>query len=92
MPQQTLKDFLAAYFHQDWAMEHGSVEDVVDYYKGAESREQVAALRADVAGLRAEGLDETALSDRLRDYGSEYAPSPGGSYRAFVDAIAARLG
>lgn len=86
----TLANLFAAYFHQDWAMEHDSVEAVADYYRGAESDATVAAAREELAHLAAADLDEDALGATLRRLGCEYHPGAG-SWHDFLGTIAQRL-
>ena len=87
-----LENFLAAYFHQDWALEHATPDAVVDYYRDSESTEQVAATRDDLARLLAREPDEEALGAAARRLGSEYDPTrDGGSWRGWLDAVLARL-
>lgn len=86
----TLENLLAAYFHQDWRMEHDSVEAVVDYYRGSESPEMVAALRTELAALQAEGLDDAALGAKLQGMGCEYVPD-GDDWTGFAATVASRL-
>lgn len=87
----TLSNLLAAYFHQDWAMEFGSVEAVADYYRGSESPEQVEAARAELAALLDEGLDDAALGARLQALGCEYHPGDAGGWRGFAETLLSRL-
>lgn len=88
-----LENFLAAYFHQDWAMEHATPGAVVAYYRGAESPEQVAATRDELSRLLAQDLDEAALGTAARRLGSEYDPTrDGGSWRGWLEDVRAALG
>lgn len=87
-----LENFLAAYFHQDWAMEHDTPEAVVDYYRSSEAPAQVAATRDELARLLDGGHDEDALAGALRAMGSEFDPRQGGgSVRDWLLATQARL-
>jgi len=74
-----LENFLSAYFHQDWRSEHDTADAVVAYFVDSEDDEQLAEVRADLARLSAQDLDEIALANRLRDLGSEYDPTLDGS-------------
>lgn len=73
-----LENFLSAYFHQDWSMEHDTADGVVDAYLGSEADVEIVAVRDDLAALSAEGLDEAALGERMRSLGSEYDPTRDG--------------
>jgi len=74
-----LENFLSAYFHQDWRSEHDTADAVVAYFVDSEDDEQLAEVRADLARLSAQDLDEVALANRLRALGSEYDPTLDGS-------------
>ena len=88
-----LENFLAAYFHQDWAMEHATPDAVVDYYRGAESAEQIAATRDDIERLLAAATDEAALASAARAAGCEYDPTrEGGTWRSWFESVASHLG
>ena len=88
-----LQNFLAAYFHQDWALEQPTPEAVVDYFRDSEAPEQVAATRDDLARLLAGDLDDEALGDTARRLGSEYDPTrDGGTWRGWLQDVQARLG
>lgn len=87
-----LQNFLAAYFHQDWALEQPTPEAVVDYFRDSESPEQVMATRDDLARLLARDLDEEALGAAARGLGCEYDPTrDGGRWRAWLEDVRARL-
>jgi hypothetical protein len=87
-----LRNFLSAYFHQDWAVEHDTPGAVVDYFVEGESALQVAQLRDEIARLLEEGLDEDELAGQVRDLGSEYDPTlDGGNYREWLRDIEERL-
>src|SRR3546814_17108366 len=56
-----LENFLSAYFHQDWRVEHDAPDAVVSSFLDGEDAEQVAAVRAELARLSAQDLGEEAL-------------------------------
>ena len=88
-----LKYLLSAYFHQDWQSEHPTAGEVVDAFARGEGEEQCARVRADIAALLAEGLDDATLGQRLRKLGSAYDPTRDGqSWQAWLEGIARRLG
>ncbi|MEN1971931.1 contact-dependent growth inhibition system immunity protein [Luteimonas sp. MJ204] len=83
-----LENFLSAYFHQDWAMEHDTAAGVVDAYLGSEADAEIVAVRDDLSRLSAEGLDEAALGARMQALGSEYDPSrDGGSWQGWLASL-----
>ncbi|MEN1941586.1 contact-dependent growth inhibition system immunity protein [Luteimonas sp. MJ246] len=83
-----LENFLSAYFHQDWAMEHDTASGVVDAYLGSEADAEIVAVRDDLASLADENLDEPALGARMQSLGCEYDPSrEGGSWRAWLASL-----
>lgn len=89
----TLENFFAAYFHQDWAMEHDSAEAVVTYYRDSESPDQVARAQAEAEALLSEQLDEAALGARIGALGSEYDPTrDGATWRGWLQRVALELG
>src|SRR3546814_7531669 len=69
-----LENFLSAYFHQDWRVEHDAPDAVVSSFLDGEDAEQVAAVRAELARLSAQDLGEEALGNRMRVLGCEYDP------------------
>jgi len=88
-----LENFFAAYFHQDWAMEHDTPEAVIAYYRGSEAPEQVSRARAEAEALLGEGLDEDALGHRIAALGSEYDPTrDGATWRGWLQRLAQDLG
>jgi len=87
-----LRNFLSAYFHQDWSMEHDSADAVVSYFLDSEADAEIVAVRDDLEKVAAEGLDEGALGARMRTLGSEYDPSrDGGSWRDWLATLRERF-
>ncbi|WP_133000461.1 contact-dependent growth inhibition system immunity protein [Luteimonas arsenica] len=85
-----LENFLSAYFHQDWAMEHDTADGVVAAYLDSEADAEIVAVRDDLARIAAEGLDEATLGARLQGLGSEYDPTrDGGSWQGWLAALQA---
>ena len=85
-----LENFLSAYFHQDWSMEHDTATGVVEAYLGSEADAEIVAVRDDLARLAGEGLDEGALGARMQSLGSEYDPTrDGGSWQAWLATLQA---
>lgn len=87
-----LQNFLSAYFHQDWGMEHDTPEAVTEYYRDSEKPGLVAGTRKELERLLAAGHDEEALGARVRALGAEYDPTAsGGTWRGWLESIAAEL-
>lgn len=85
-----LENFLSAWFHQDWAIEHDTASGVVDAYLGSEADGEIVAVRDDLARVAAEGLDEAALGARIQALGCEYDPTRDGqSWQGWLDALQA---
>lgn len=88
-----LENFLAAYFHQDWQVEHDDAGAVVAYYLASEDDAAIADVRGELARLSAQGLDEAALGERLTALGSEYDPTrDGGTWQGWLRTLVARFG
>ena len=87
-----LENFLAAYFHQDWALEQSTPEAVVDYFRDSESPEQVAATRDNLARLLAGDFDDEALGALARRLGCEYDPTRDGRpWRSWLEGVQSGL-
>ncbi len=88
----TLGNFLGAYFHQDWMLDHDSPEAVVDDYVRSESEATVARLRDELDALLARAPEEAELSALLHDCGCEYDPARDGvGYRDWLRSVRERL-
>lgn len=61
----TLKQFIGAYFHQDWDLEHSTADDVINFYKHDVDCKTLSFLRVDIESLCGLGLDDTELQDIL---------------------------
>lgn len=87
-----LENFFSAYFHQDWAVEHGSADAVLSYFLDQEDDAEIANVRDDLARLAALDLDDATLAARFRALGSEYDPTRDGvSPRAWLQAVVSRF-
>lgn len=87
-----LENFLSAYFHQDWATEHGSPEAVVAYFLDHEGGAEIAKVRGELERLAAQSLPEAELAQHFRALGSEYDPTrDGSSYRDWLHALLSRF-
>jgi hypothetical protein len=87
-----LENFLSAYFHQDWRVEHDAPDAVVSYFLDSEADEDIAAVRGDIARLSAQALDEDALGGRMRALGCEYDPTlEGSSWHGWLASLRERF-
>src|SRR3546814_1184700 len=87
-----LENFLSAYFHQDWRVEHDAPDAVVSSFLDGEDAEQVAAGRAELARLPAQDLGEEALGKRMRVLGCESDPTlAGGNRRDWLESRGGRF-
>lgn len=88
----TLDNFLAAYFHQDWVLDHDTPAAVVDDYRSGESDATVERLRGELDALLARDPDEAELAALLRASGCEYDPARDGvGYRDWLQSVRTRL-
>ena len=82
---------MAAYFHQDWVMDGGTVSDTVSAFLG-ERRDLVAQCAAQIDELLATELPEAALQAKLADWGSDYhAGDTDEDHRRWLREISDRL-
>lgn len=89
----TLENFFSAYFHQDWAMEHGTADEVIAYYRRSESPEQLSRVHGEAKELLGEDLGEAALAARITALGSEYDPTRDGmTWRGWLQQFAGAIG
>src|SRR3546814_18996689 len=91
-----LENFLSAYFHQDWRVEHDAPDAAVSSFLDGEDTEKVAAVRAELARLSAQDMGEAALGNLTHVLGCEYDPTLHGArgheWRAHrVGQLACRL-
>lgn len=87
-----LENFLSAYFHQDWRVEHDTPDAVASSFIDGEDDAQVGEVRAELTRLAGMELDEAALAERLRALGSEYDPTrDGGSWQGWLAALRERF-
>jgi contact-dependent growth inhibition (CDI) system CdiI-like immunity protein len=88
-----LENFLSAYFHQDWRVEHDTPDALALSFIDGEDDTQVGEVRNELARLASMDLEEAALGDRLRGLGTEYDPTrEGGSWRGWLAALRERFG
>jgi hypothetical protein len=88
---ESLKEFLSAYFHEDWALDARSPRDVVAKFFHYER--SVDVLRSIAEALRAlidSDADDSTLSERLfREFGGYFDPrGDGESTRGWLISLA----
>jgi len=82
-----LEHLMAAYFHQDWVLDGGTVSDTVSAFLG-ERRDLVARCASQIEELLAVDLPEGALQEKLTGWGSDYyAGDTDDDYRAWLDDV-----
>lgn len=87
-----LDQLLAAYFHQDWALDGARWEDVVDLFAAESAPGVVAQSRAELARLTAAGFTDRELTRLLAQLGSSVDPAAWGLTPAqWLAAVGARL-
>ena len=89
-----LRNFLSAYFHQDWAVEHDTPGAVVDYFVEGESAQQVWLAGVGAFGsAQAEGtkLFETLVKEGL-SLEQITRKTAGGKAQAMRDAVETTVG
>jgi hypothetical protein len=88
---QSLKDFLSAYFHEDWALDAQSPRDaVVQFFRDQKSVEALLPIAQALHELIETDEDDETLSTRLfREFGSYFDPrGVGESTRAWLIGLA----
>jgi len=60
-----LHQFLGAYFHQDWMVEHETAEQVIDAFLADSDLEDLVAIRGEISALLNLGKDEMELRGYL---------------------------
>jgi contact-dependent growth inhibition (CDI) system CdiI-like immunity protein len=91
--RERLRQFFGAYFHQDWALDGPTWQDVVRAYLRDASREDALALLGTMRSWLGDAASDVAVTRDLWDsFGCEYDPqSDGLSDREWVERIAALL-
>ena len=91
-----LAHLLAAYFHQDWALDDPDADAVVRRFRRSEVDALVRRARADVERLLNSSLTDTELEALFGRLGSSYSPARDGltarSWLARVSRLLARAG
>ncbi len=70
-----LRQFLGAYFHQDWAVDCQGWEEVVDDFLADSPRSAVIATAEEMRGLLATGVADADLDTVLNRLDSNVTPS-----------------
>lgn len=91
--RELVKQFIGSYFHQDWGIDHDTVDDVISVYKKSHpqvEREKLAeALRSYAREMRNGRIKKPAL---FLEFRCEYDPIVEGlSEENWLDSIASRL-
>jgi phenylalanyl-tRNA synthetase beta subunit len=84
--------FLAGYFHQDWVLDRGGWEEVVDDFVAESPPGVVSECAGDLRRLLGAGLSEEELARVLDRVGCSVEPSAYGlTPSAWLSAVLARL-
>ena len=88
-----LHQFLGAYFHQDWTVEHETAEQVIDAFLADSDSEDLVIVRREIGALLNLGKDEMELRDYLlKELSCYYCYwNAWGSGVAWMQHIAGRL-
>jgi len=78
-PWNTIKNFFAGYFHQDWKEDDPSVEAVVQRYMRESTTKEIRDLVEDIEEYMRDHPDDAELNELLfDDLGSFYDPTAHG--------------
>ena len=89
-----LGQFLAGYFHPDWASDHGSTEEVVDYFVRNSGPQHVGLVRAQLVDYLAQTarISDSELSKELASVGAYFSCNKEPrSAKEWLAAVANRL-
>jgi hypothetical protein len=91
--QSSLKEFFAAYFHEDWADDAKNSDEVVADYLGTASAAEARALADKIIELARSGRSDAELEHMLFwQLGCYYMPSgTGQSAKAWLEQLATLL-
>jgi hypothetical protein len=70
-----LRQFLGAYFHQDWPLDSGRWEDVADEFVAESTRSSVLETAAELRSLLAESLSDEQIEAVLEGLGCNVNPA-----------------
>jgi hypothetical protein len=83
---------LAGYFHQDWVLDGGRWEDVVDGFVAESPGSAVVGATADLRTLLAAGFGDVELAGVLDRLGASVDPAADGlTATGWLEAVLARL-
>lgn len=89
-----LEQLIGGYFHQDWDLNGGDTQRVLDMVVANSTPDELAADAEALAALMAEEFDEAALEEVLARHGCGYYP-PGDdgaqTHAEWLEEIAQRL-
>ncbi|WP_020145881.1 contact-dependent growth inhibition system immunity protein [Terracoccus sp. 273MFTsu3.1] len=88
-----LEHLAGAYFHQDYDLESGSVDSVIDLFREEESEASVAELLSEIDRLLASRESDRALRELwVVNWGASFDPVDGGhDMRNWLTAVRDRL-
>ena len=91
--QFSLKNFMSAYFHEDWMLDSQSAHDVVANFVQDQAPQELGAVARALRGLLAAGEDDATLSRRLfTEFGAYFDPlSAGESTSSWLNSVAAQI-
>jgi|GEM_PF-4512832 len=91
--QLSLKNFMSAYFHEDWTLDAQSTRDVVTQFVHDQQPAELSAIVQALHRLLDGGEDNPTLSRRLfREFGAYFDPlSVGESTSSWLKAIADQI-
>ena len=92
MELRRLANFLGAYFHQDWALDAASADEVIEGFVRDDGPDRARELAAEIERLLATETSERALEESLRKMGCYYCfKSDGLSASEWLRRVRAKL-
>lgn len=92
--ESSLKEFLCAYFHEDWIVDAASTDEVVEqYFRDQPRLEELAHIARALDGLLANEASDELLSAKLfKEFGCYFDPlGVGQSTRLWLESLAQRI-
>lgn len=71
-PNRYLRHFFGSYFHQDWDIDYGSTEEVVDAFVRREPQEAIDGAKKELREIIDDSCTEAEIEKILLDFGCEY--------------------
>ena len=89
---ETLGKFIGNWFHEDWDLEAGSWQELIEKFKVIASKERVLQVHAELKELIRDNKDDRSLEDMVYEqFGCGYDPRPGHSVREWLKQVAELL-